>query len=149
MARKLFSVNPPIDVDLFNHGALGDIAVRADIGADGTFETFFDFLGGQGTWDDHLVLLLQAAGRSDVTTRQQAVALLIAKKKEEMDMTVKDAWNAVMKALCEFINVKWKPAGSSPIPSGTSYQTAEEFFTALLAKTQAEVVDGKLVLKIP
>lgn len=149
MARKLFSVNPPVDVDLFNNGALGDIAVRADIGADGTFETFFDFLGGQGTWEDHLVLLLQAAGRADVTTRQQAVALLIAKPKSEMDMTVKDAWNAVLRALCDFLNIKWRPSGTTTTPTGGSYQTAEEFFTALLAKTQAEVVDGKLVLRIP
>lgn len=148
MARKLFSVNPPIDVDLFNNGALGDIAIRADIGADGTFETFFDFLGGQGNWDDHLVLLLQSAGRTDVTTRQQAAQLLISKPKEEIDAMLKDAWNAVLRALCEFLNIKWRPA-SAPVQPGASYQTAEEMFTAFLAKTQAEVVDGKLVLRIP
>jgi len=148
MARKLFNVNPPVDVDMYNNGALGDVMIRADIGSDGSMDSFFDFLGGQGGWETHLMLLFQAAGRTDVTTPQAALQLLIAKPKDEMDMTVKDAWNAVMKALCDILNIKWRPSGSGT-PSVGSYQTAEEFFTALLAKTQAEIVDGKLVLRIP
>lgn len=148
MPHKLFNVNPPVDVEIQNNGGIGDVLIRADIGADGTYDSFFDFFGGQGSWEDHLVMLLQAAGRTDVTTRQQAAALLLAKSKEDMDVTVKEAWNAMLKALADILNLKWKPA-STGAGTGTNYTSAEEFFTALLSKTQAVEEGGKLVLRIP
>lgn len=147
MAKKIFMVNPPIDVEIINHTALGDVVARVDVGDDGSWDVTFDFFGGQGAWEDHLVRIFQEAGRTDIATRQQAAAFLLAKPKAEVDVTIKEAWNAMLKLLCDFINMKWTAAGQPQ--TSNVYQTAEEVISAQLAATQASLVDGKLVLKIP
>lgn len=137
------------EIEIMAHSFIGDVIARLDIGDDDKIEGFLEFYGSSGTWDDHLLRILQASGRSDITTRVQAVAWLQSTPRAEADAVIKDAWNAMLKLLSDLVNRFWSPADAQPPPAGAAHQTAQELFAAALDKTVARVEGGKIVLTRP
>lgn len=133
--RKIFPLNPPFQLDLDSNSLIGDVFVRVDAGADNTFEAMFDFFGSSGTWDEHLMRLLQAAGKTNITTPLQAVAYMQSKPAAEMEGEVLTAFNNMLKDLGAVVNRVWKRA-TGQLPAD-AHQTAQSLFGALLARTQA------------
>lgn len=149
--QKTFAnASPPYNVELILHGGLGDVVARVDTNRDGTFEGFTEFFDSFGGWDVHLVSILRAAGRDDITTPLQAVQWIQSRPKSEVDAVLKSAWNAFLKLLADLVNKTWKRSGEPPVDTSTTYRDPEAVFAALMAQTQhTEDAQGKAVLTYP
>ena len=145
MAKKIFNLSPPFQLELTSSNIIGDVYIRIDAGADNTYEGVFDFFGSSGTWDEHLMRLLQAAGKTNITSGLQARIYMQSKPAAEMEAEVMAAWNTMLKDLAARVNQFWKKA-TSQLPQD-AYEEPEALFAALLARTQAsESADGLAVL---
>lgn len=152
MVLKVFSnANPPYSVEISLQGALGDVVCRVDLNNDRVYEGWIGFLDDFGGWDQHLLTMLQKAGRTDITTPLAAVQWIQSRPKAEVDAVIANAWREILKIISEMVNKYWKRAGAdTPPPSTGSYQNGEEVFAALLARAQhTEDTDGKAVLILP
>ena len=150
--QKTFAnASPPYNVELTFQGVLGDVIARVDTNQDGRFDDWIAFFDSFGSWDVHLMTMLQAAGRADIDTPLKAVLWIQSRPKAEVDAVLKAAWNAVCKLIAEIVNKTWKrSSGPGPVDTSGNYRDPEEVFAALMAQTKhSEDSQGKAVLSIP
>lgn len=142
--KKIFTLNPAFLLEFGNNNLIGDVYIRIDAGADGTYEGNFDFFGSTGTWEEHLMYLLQASGRN-VTTPLQAVLLMQTTPRSEFEVMCLTGWNNMLKDCAARLNQLWK-AATGQLPSG-AHQDVQVFFAAMMTRTSASTdAENKAVL---
>lgn len=134
--KKIFTtLNPALSIEFWDNNIIGDVYLRIDAGADGKYEGNFDLLGSSGTWEEHLMRLLQASGRPDITSPLQAVILMQSTPAAEFEAMCLSGWAAMLKDLGVRVNQLWK-AATGQLPT-SAHQDVKVFFAAMLARTQA------------